>query len=810
MHHKKTFVALLCALAAAMLPQAVPAAAEPARVDLVEGLRGYQNLRSYFKSGPLAKAARLLRTGKCRPALRDLTRALDRREVPESLRGQAAFVAGLCAHRTADHQRAAGLFAEAAERYPALRSEAQYYLGDTLLRLGEPERAARALEQVPPESMRFEEARALWARALHKTLPPVELSASLLRFVAGHPLDASGMPALPPVGPPPRRQTGAVAAALAGDTAGPRTLYRRAEISHILARALDQSGDVAASIPHYLYTWARFPATSFATRAGERLGQLRGAHKSAQPDAYYRLLRSHSLIASGQGRVARRLLVPLLQEVLRKGPVELRHRIELALGVALARSGDSAPAMARFRSVALGANDPELRGEAAYRAAEVQARRRQVDSAVNLYREAGMRHAGTAWAPLALSDGGELARLYRREREAKALFTRLVTDYPQHPRVARAQWRLGWYAFRAGNFTGARDHFRTAVQVAPRGDEEMRSLYWLARADGELGNAARAAGAYRTLLRVYPISYYGQLAKGRIHELVAVDSATEEAQLAAIAGNSDGHARSEFEDGRLVLARELVRLDLTNEARLSLKRYEHGRGQTPGGMMALASLYHELSLDRRAHWVLRLRAHAYRQYPTRRELLAFWKQAYPRRFNKELEQAAARSSVPTPLLMGLVREESTFEPRAVSPQKAMGLTQVIWETATDMSRQLKLKLRGKGDLYNPRINAMLGARFLANLVKYYRDRSLLAIAAYNAGPGNVDRWLAARGLHRDGPVPEDEIVEDIPFEETRHYVRKVFGSFAAYAQLYYGERVAALLTPLGTVVSPLGAVALAP
>jgi soluble lytic murein transglycosylase len=157
---------------------------------------------------------------------------------------------------------------------------------------------------------------------------------------------------------------------------------------------------------------------------------------------------------------------------------------------------------------------------------------------------------------------------------------------------------------------------------------------------------------------------------------------------------------------------------------------------------------------------------------------------------KEIQQAASRAGIPAPLLFGLVREESTFEPRAVSPQRAVGLTQVIWETATDMARLLRIKLRGRKDLFQPRINAMLGGRFLANLVRLYRGRSLLAVAAYNAGPGNVDRWLANRGLRRDGPVPEDEIVEDIPFEETRLYVRKVFGSFAAYAHLYYGDRIA--------------------
>jgi len=767
------------------------AGAQPVGDAWTEGLRDFRDLAPYFQ-GNLGKLGKLVKKNKCRPALAEVQKLMQRRELRDAVRGQVAFVAGLCAKRLHQHAKAVGYFAEASERYRPLKDQALFHLGDSLLRIGEPERAAEALGRVQPDSPRFEQARSLWARALDKTVEPAQLSAALLRFVAAHPLDPAGLPPLPQVGPPPRRQTGGMSAVKGRVGPESRTVFRRGEISLRLARALDNAGSESQSLQHYLYTWARFPGSSASKRAGERLAELRETHgKAAQPDVYYRFLHGRSLIAAGNAKGARRILAPLLNEAKKNGPAELRWPTELALGVALARSGDGTAATHRFRAIAESATDVELRGEAAYRAAEVLARRRKVDRAVKLYRQVGDRHAGTKAAPLALLDGGELARLYGRHRDAKAAFQKLVDEYPAHQRAARGHWRLGWYAYRASKHDAARDHFHAAVGVAHRGDEEMRSLYWLGRAEGKLQRPARAAAAYRTLRRNYPLSYYGHLAHRRIASLPKdLDSTAEETLIAPLVGDGERPALQTLADPRLLLARELIRLGLSNDAHTALKRYEHGVSKTDAGMLAVASLYQELGLSRRAHWVLRLRAYAYRRSAHAPELRAFWLQAYPRKFTQEIDRAASRARVPAPLLLGLVREESTFEPRAISPQRAMGLTQVIWETATDMARQLKIRLRGKRDCFNPRINATLGARFLANLIKTYRGKKLLAIAAYNAGPGNVDRWLSQRGLHRDGPVPEDEIVEDIPFEETRHYVRKVFGSYAAYASLYYGERLA--------------------
>src|SRR5438105_2338276 len=140
-------------------------AAHPAegRIALDAGLRQFRGLRSYFHGTSLARVARLIRRGSCRKAVREISRALERREVRDTVRGPAAFAAGLCAHRIGDFGHAASLLAEAVERYPQMRDQAEFLLGDSLLRAGEADRAVQLLERVARKHPSFDRARPVWA-----------------------------------------------------------------------------------------------------------------------------------------------------------------------------------------------------------------------------------------------------------------------------------------------------------------------------------------------------------------------------------------------------------------------------------------------------------------------------------------------------------------------------------------------------------------------------------------------------------------------------------------------------------------------
>jgi soluble lytic murein transglycosylase len=157
---------------------------------------------------------------------------------------------------------------------------------------------------------------------------------------------------------------------------------------------------------------------------------------------------------------------------------------------------------------------------------------------------------------------------------------------------------------------------------------------------------------------------------------------------------------------------------------------------------------------------------------------ACWEVAFPRPFGEIVERASAASGIPPVLTWAIMREESSFDPGARSPSDAYGLMQIIVPTARGL-------VRGTGfgadpeSLKQPEVSITLGAKLLGGLRASYPANKALAIAAYNGGGGSVGRWLAAR------PHEEFDLwVEEIPFDETRGYVKRVLGNEAAYAFLY--------------------------
>jgi soluble lytic murein transglycosylase len=163
-----------------------------------------------------------------------------------------------------------------------------------------------------------------------------------------------------------------------------------------------------------------------------------------------------------------------------------------------------------------------------------------------------------------------------------------------------------------------------------------------------------------------------------------------------------------------------------------------------------------------------------------------WRATYPRPYRKAVQRWAEAYRVEPDLLQALMREESRFDPSARSSTGAIGLTQLMPQTARRKAAELRLGGVTPDALRRPALNIRLGAACLGELLSTFDGSSVHALAAYNAGPQAVSRWMRAR------PDAElDEWVEQIPATETRGYVKRVVGSFRAY-QLVYGTPVAQL------------------
>jgi soluble lytic murein transglycosylase len=143
--------------------------------------------------------------------------------------------------------------------------------------------------------------------------------------------------------------------------------------------------------------------------------------------------------------------------------------------------------------------------------------------------------------------------------------------------------------------------------------------------------------------------------------------------------------------------------------------------------------------------------------------------------------AAVQSRVRDDFIYAVMRQESLFDPRAVSPADARGLMQLLPATAERTARRWKLPVPDLDGLFEPETNIRLGAAYLRDMTERFGDQPLLTLAAYNAGPNAAARWLP------DAPMDPDVWMENIPYNETRDYVQRILWHIAVFGFVEQGE-----------------------
>ena len=145
---------------------------------------------------------------------------------------------------------------------------------------------------------------------------------------------------------------------------------------------------------------------------------------------------------------------------------------------------------------------------------------------------------------------------------------------------------------------------------------------------------------------------------------------------------------------------------------------------------------------------------------------------FPLSYRETVISAADKNNIPPALLYALIKAESNFDPAATSPKGAKGLMQLMDETALWCSEKSDIPLT---DIHSPEENIALGAYYLGYLLSMFDGQTALAVAAYNAGQGRVNRWLSDSAYSPDGKT-----LSEIPFPETDRYVKKV----SLYQKIY--------------------------
>ncbi len=149
---------------------------------------------------------------------------------------------------------------------------------------------------------------------------------------------------------------------------------------------------------------------------------------------------------------------------------------------------------------------------------------------------------------------------------------------------------------------------------------------------------------------------------------------------------------------------------------------------------------------------------------------------YPQKYSEYVEKYAKEFNLEKELIYAMIKAESNFKEEAISNKQALGLMQILESTAYEVADELQIEIT-KEQILNPETNICLGAKYLSNLIKKYQNIEL-AVAAYNAGIGNVDNWINNKTIQKDGAN-----IENIPFKETNNYVRKILRDYKIYKKL---------------------------
>ena len=463
--------------------------------------------------------------------------------------------------------------------------------------------------------------------------------------------------------------------------------------------------------------------------------------------------------------------------------VDHRYRMERALlkddwesaGRAAGYAGGAYASLVRARravedkspgaTAALAAVPPSLRNDASYIFSRAQFYRRADKPA-----EAAAILAAAPSNPDVLVDGDEwwverriVARRLLDLGDAKTAYKVAGGQAARTPeKRIEAEFHAGWIALRfAGDPAAAAQHFAQVAAVAESPISVARAAYWQGRAAEALGQSEDAKRYYgRAALQ--PIAYYGQVARARLGQTSL--------PLRAPA-DLEGAERQAF-DGRLYI-RALRLLGEAGIKELALPLYiDAARDLSdPRELQALGDLATDMKDPRALVAIGKLAV---------QRGLPLDAHAYPTIGIPAYETFTAVPQVERAMVYAIARQESQFDPRAQSGVGARGLMQMMPATAQRTARRVAASFDVDRLTSDPAYCAKLGQAHLGELMEDWRGSYVLAFASYNAGGGNVKKWIDAYGDPRKGEVDVIDWVERIPFTETRNYVQRVMENLQVY------------------------------
>ncbi len=551
-------------------------------------------------------------------------------------------------------------------------------------------------------------------------------------------------------------------------------LPARATVELALGKSYLRTGHPEKGMEILRHLYFTMPSSAEAAEAAKQLTAAGSALEGSYAD---QKIRADLLARAGRWPDAEHAY----RQILRMAPEGEMGSVEVALAATLRHINATEGRRLLEQVQAAG----EANAQRLYLLGEI-ARNENNDSAMaqNLER---MRQAAptSQWFEQALLSAANMVLLEKNYDRAIDLFREAQQRFPNAPRASYAHWKAAWLTYRQGRTNAKRD-FEDQVMLYPDRPEVPAALYWRARIAEEERDYAVARAWYGKLGERFHNYYYGYLGRERLAKLppaitdVAMSQDPVLARIPELMPSAPEALELEAPPNQLRAekSRLLENAGLNEFAIRELQAEQGGQGAR-WATLQIARIYQESGQNHRAIQFLKKALPGYYAVDLPGLPRPYWEILFPRPYWTDVQRQSLANSLDPYLVASLIRQESEFNPAAISHANAYGLMQLLPQVGRGEARAAHIKHFSTASLLVPNLNIQLGTHYFKEMVTQYSGQVEYALAAYNAGSNRVDDWLQS-GHFRDVP----EFVESIPFTETREYVQAIVRNAKVYQRLY--------------------------
>ncbi len=547
------------------------------------------------------------------------------------------------------------------------------------------------------------------------------------------------------------------------------------------------ANDLASAAVYYQRVYYEYPATSEAEQAASALPELKTSLGDLYPPPTTQAMFDRAekwLRAREFGRASSEY-----ESIAgRTGGLD-RERARLRLAEIDYFRYENNSAYAKL--AALDVSAPEVDAERLYYMVECARRLDSDDRIKECLDVLAERHRRSTWRLKALITAGNRYLLDNLTERYEPLFGACADDFPSEARAEYCHWKVVWAEY-IRRRPGAAEQFRNHLLKFPGSERASSALYFLGRLSEAAKRPDDAKAYYAEAVERFPNHYYSDLADERLAE-PAIFKAAASASVRAFLDNvvwpvrrypekfePTSATKLRVERGRLLESAGLDQL-CERELRFGAKT----DGQPHVLAIHLAKATSRFDSPSAALRMIKGLVPSYLSMPLDSAPGDFWRLLFPLPYRSLLERYSKAQDLDPFLVAGLIRQESEFNPQALSPAKAYGLTQIMPATGRALLKVSRRRFR-PSVLFQPDVNLRLGTTYLRHVLDQNSAKWEQALAAYNAGGSRVQNWLKW-GDYRE-PA---EFIETIPFTETRTYVFAVLRNAQIYRKLYTSGALAA-------------------